>query len=107
MEHFMPKELVLKMAFSYTDADFREVVDDYVNGECFSYICFCYKCPSYICKEAAQAKVPAGKFQGVEKMITSRIALDDVVSKGFEALVTNKDDHVKIMVTPKKECLSA
>lgn len=46
-----------------------------------------------------------GKFDGVEKMITSRIILEDVVTKGFEELITNKDDHVKIMVTPKPECL--
>ncbi|OCT45300.1 (R,R)-butanediol dehydrogenase [Cladophialophora carrionii] len=74
MEHFMPKELILRVAMSYTDADFREVVQDYLDG----------------------------KFEGVERMITSRIVLDDVVQKGFEELVTNKDDHVKIMVTPKR-----
>ena len=38
-------------------------------------------------------------------MITSQILLDDVVTKGFEELVANKDDHIKIMVTPKPECL--
>jgi hypothetical protein len=46
-----------------------------------------------------------GKFDGVENMITSRIILEDVVTKGFEELITNKDHHVKIMVTPKPECL--
>jgi (R,R)-butanediol dehydrogenase/meso-butanediol dehydrogenase/diacetyl reductase len=48
-----------------------------------------------------------GKFKGFEKLVTARIALDDVVEKGFEELVNNKDVHVKILVTPKKELLSA
>ncbi len=33
-------------------------------------------------------------------MITSKISVDDVVSKGFDELITNKDRHVKILVTP-------
>lgn len=47
-----------------------------------------------------------GKFAGVEKMITARIALDDVASKGFEELLTKKDDHVKIVATPRAELLT-
>ncbi len=39
--------------------------------------------------------------------MSARIALDDVVQKGFEELVNNKDEHVKIMVTPKRELLVA
>jgi len=39
-------------------------------------------------------------------MVTSRIHLDDVVTKGFEELLNNKDDHIKILVTPKPELLS-
>ncbi|KAK5051907.1 hypothetical protein LTR84_002710 [Exophiala bonariae] len=42
-----------------------------------------------------------GRLQGYEKMITSRVALDDVVTKGFEELVARKDDHVKILISPK------
>ncbi|EXJ79935.1 hypothetical protein A1O3_08220 [Capronia epimyces CBS 606.96] len=75
---FMMKELVLRVAMAYTDEDFREVVEEFV----------------------------AGKFKGAEQMITSRILLDDVVTKGFEELVNHKDDHVKILVTPKPECLA-
>ncbi|OJJ44979.1 hypothetical protein ASPZODRAFT_17889 [Penicilliopsis zonata CBS 506.65] len=33
-----------------------------------------------------------------EKMITNKIKLDDVVEKGFEALVEHKDRHCKILV---------
>lgn len=38
-------------------------------------------------------------------MVTSRIPLEDVVHKGFEELVSNKDDHTKILVTPKHDDL--
>jgi len=36
-------------------------------------------------------------------MMTSRISLEDVVSKGFEELVNNKDDQIKILISPKKK----
>ena len=42
-----------------------------------------------------------GKLKGYDRMVTARITLDDVVSKGFEELINNKDGHIKIMVTPK------
>lgn len=32
-------------------------------------------------------------------MITSKVHVDDIVSKGFDELVKNKDEHVKILVT--------
>jgi threonine dehydrogenase-like Zn-dependent dehydrogenase len=48
----------------------------------------------------------AGKFKGVSKMITSRIPLRDIVKKGFEELVHNKDQHVKILITPKEDLLT-
>lgn len=48
-----------------------------------------------------------GKFTDIAKMVTSRILLEDVVTKGFDELMTNKDDHVKILVTPRRECLEA
>jgi hypothetical protein len=35
-------------------------------------------------------------------MVSSRIYVDDIVGKGFEELVTNKDQHVKILVTSDK-----
>lgn len=34
-------------------------------------------------------------------MVTGRIPLDDVVEKGFHELLNNKDNHIKILVTPK------
>lgn len=44
---------------------------------------------------------PAGAFDGYEKLVTRRISLEDVVTKGFEELVNNKDDQIKILVSPK------
>ena len=38
-------------------------------------------------------------------MVTSRIGLEDLVEKGVHQLMENKDDHVKILVTPRKELL--
>ena len=35
-----------------------------------------------------------------EPMITGKIALGDIVEKGFEELVNNKDAHIKILVEP-------
>ena len=52
--------------------------------------------------QALQTFTPCkGELQGYEKMITSRVALDDVVAKGFEELVARKDNHVKILISPK------
>lgn len=47
----------------------------------------------------------SGKFSGIEEMVTARIALADVVSQGFEALANKRDDHIKILVTPRAEFL--
>ena len=41
-----------------------------------------------------------GKLKGYEKLVTGRIALNDIVKKGFEELVNNKDQHIKILVNP-------
>jgi hypothetical protein len=38
-------------------------------------------------------------------MVTSRIYIDDISTKGFNELVTNKDEHIKIMVTTHKDKL--
>ena len=45
--------------------------------------------------------VRPGKLAGYEKMITGRINVDDIVKKGFEELVNNKDQHIKILVSPR------
>ncbi len=68
----------MKSSFAYNDKDFAETVEAFRSG----------------------------KFKGAGKMVTSRILLDDIAEKGFRELVDNKDDHVKILVTPKKENLA-
>jgi (R,R)-butanediol dehydrogenase/meso-butanediol dehydrogenase/diacetyl reductase len=40
-------------------------------------------------------KVDAAQF------ITGRIALDDLVGKGFRELIDNKEENVKILVSPR------
>jgi hypothetical protein len=47
----------------------------------------------------------SGKFGGVANMVESWIALEDVIHKGFEELVSNKDNHIKILVMLKRENL--
>ena len=57
------------------------------------------------CPVRAEADLVLGKFRDAEMMVTARIGLEDVPEKGFEALVKNKDAHVKILATPRKELL--
>ena len=45
------------------------------------------------------AQVAEGKIR-TEPMITGRIALDEIVRGGFEALLREKDRHAKILVSP-------
>lgn len=78
MRELMLREITMKASMAYNDTDFKETVDAFVQG----------------------------KFRGVEKMVTSRIHLDDVATKGFEELITNKDNHIKILVTPKQDRLA-
>ncbi|KGM47175.1 2,3-butanediol dehydrogenase [Pseudooceanicola atlanticus] len=56
---------------------------------------WCY--PTQIWPRIARM-VAAGNFP-IEKVITARIAAEDVVDKGFEALLDPAGEHLKIMVT--------
>lgn len=35
-------------------------------------------------------------------MVTSRIDVADIVEKGYKELINNKDQHIKILVAPRK-----
>jgi threonine dehydrogenase-like Zn-dependent dehydrogenase len=70
----MGKEIVMKSSRAYNDDDFEETVKAFTDG----------------------------KLKGFERMVTSRIALKDIAKDGFEALVKHKDDHIKILVTPRE-----
>ncbi|EEH45868.2 uncharacterized protein PADG_02018 [Paracoccidioides brasiliensis Pb18] len=72
-EHFLLKELTFKTFLAYDETDFKEVV----------------------------AAFGSGRFAGVEKMITRRISLDEIVEKGFKELTENPGDHIKIIASPK------
>ena len=50
-------------------------------------------------QEVIQA-IDEGKIKQPERLISAKISMEDVVSKGFEALLNNKDQNVKILVEP-------
>ena len=49
---------------------------------------------------AGVAKLLASGQLKAEPLITGKIQLDDIVAKGFEELVNNKDANIKIIVSP-------
>ncbi|KIW04802.1 hypothetical protein, variant [Verruconis gallopava] len=77
MQFAMMHEIIIRFSFGNDDNDYREVVED-----------FC-----------------AGKFKGAEALITRRLPVEDLAEHGLEELVRNKDDHVKIVATWRKELL--
>lgn len=88
---FMTKEMEIKSSMAYNDEDFRDTVKAFSEGIRLSDIGY------------ASIDVVVGAFPGIEKFVTSRVLLEDVVEKGLKELINNKDDHVKILVTPKRE----
>ena len=42
--------------------------------------------------------IASGKIEHPEKMITSKVPLEDAVKDGFEALLAQKDKHVKVLI---------
>lgn len=79
MQYAMFREITIKFSLGNNDNDYQEVVKDFV----------------------------AGKFKGAEQLITRRLPVEELAEKGLEELVRNKDDHVKIVATWKKELLEA
>jgi (R,R)-butanediol dehydrogenase/meso-butanediol dehydrogenase/diacetyl reductase len=49
--------------------------------------------------DEAIGMMAGGRFDG-DVLITGRIALDDIVERGFQALIEHKEEHVKILVRP-------
>lgn len=41
-----------------------------------------------------------GKIKNPESMITAKISLKNAITDGFDALLAQKDTHVKILVNP-------
>lgn len=87
---FFLKEITTKCSIAYHDKDFKETIDAFVAGQLST--------TSHI----SRLTIHAGKFEGLEKMVTSRIHIDDTPEKGFKELVNNKDHHIKILITPDK-----
>jgi (R,R)-butanediol dehydrogenase/meso-butanediol dehydrogenase/diacetyl reductase len=69
------KEITIKGSFSHIyDVDFAEAV----------------------------ALLGAGKILA-DPLITARIGIDDAIEKGFETLLQNKGEHLKILISPRSE----
>lgn len=90
---FFRKELRILSSFCYNKEDFHEVMKMMAEGEILDF--------QILLRLFGSTDLKKGTLQGYDKMITSRISLDDVVAKGFEELVARKDDHVKILISPK------
>jgi threonine dehydrogenase-like Zn-dependent dehydrogenase len=50
----------------------------------------------------AVALLGAGKIVA-DPLITSRIGIVDAIEKGFETLLRNKGEHLKILISPRNE----
>ncbi|KAL4986451.1 chaperonin 10-like protein [Aspergillus falconensis] len=79
---FMWKEITYKCSLAYNQDDFKDVVKAGLSPH-------------------TNRDRAADRFQGVKKMITNRISLEDIVEKGFKQLV-QPNDHIKILATPKR-----
>ncbi|KAJ5951524.1 chlorophyll synthesis pathway protein BchC [Penicillium vulpinum] len=74
---FMWKHITVLPSMAYNAEDFREVVK----------------------------MVAEGQLVGYENIVTARISLEDIASEGLWELIRNKDQHIKILVTPKSHLL--
>jgi len=70
---FMFKHINIRSAIIFSDEDFKETMQMLADG----------------------------KLVGYEKLITGRIRLEDIVEKGFNELINNKDEHIKILVSTR------
>lgn len=53
------------------------------------------------CGPSFSTDAKPGRFKGVERMVTHRIGLDDVVAGGLEMLLKGRAECVKILVSAK------
>ena len=86
--HFMLKDVTIRGSVVYDDEDFAEVMQMVAEGE-------------MIFPATRRADSYSGRFAGFESLVTARIGLEDLVEKGIKELISNKDKHIKILVTPK------
>jgi threonine dehydrogenase-like Zn-dependent dehydrogenase len=98
MAKFSLKELVYRASLGSANEDIKETVEDFIAGTYFIYA---------LISDPGMYSRTIGRFNGVENMVTGRISLGNLVAQGFEALIKHRDDHVKILVTPKPSLLAA
>ena len=101
----MMNEITLKASLAYDDRHFKETVDAFVAGRSYHRTCKREreKRRRRGFRIFDRSRHFPGKFQGLEGMVTSRIHIDDITTKGFDELVNNKDQHIKVMVTTHKD----
>lgn len=90
------KHVTIKFAAVYSRAEMEEAIRLLAQGE-----------PSSNSRIETlgimSSRVFTGQLHGYENMVTYRITIDDVVDQGFRRLLKNKDDDIKILVTPKSQ----
>lgn len=91
---FLVKEITIKSSLAYNDTDFKSVVQAFAAGKSESR--------THLELYLLWLTELKGRFEGLETMVTSKIHIDDIMSKGFDELITNRDQHVKILVTPDR-----
>lgn len=78
---------------TYVKGDFQDVIDAIASGMCWFASLFMHDGGyTYVLVLTAKGQLKP------EPMITRKIKLDEVEEKGFQALVHDKDNHVKILV---------
>ena len=87
---FLMKEITLRTSMVYSCEDFREVMECINQGELLY--------PGF----HMMLTILTGRYPGLERMVTGKISLDDLVSKGLKQLAESREGHIKILVTPKQ-----
>lgn len=83
------RESTYTSVLGYNAEDFQAIVDRLRDGEFYLLVCKCVR--------EGETDVMVGTIQPGQ-MITAKITLENLVKEGFEALVKDKDSHVKILV---------
>ncbi|KIW66363.1 chlorophyll synthesis pathway protein BchC [Phialophora macrospora] len=92
---FFLKEIKFSSSCCYNANDFRETMELVANGMLRMISPTSYM--STLLNDSTK-----GQVKNYEQMVTTRIALEDTVRGGFEELINNKDNHVKILISPKR-----
>jgi hypothetical protein len=94
---FFKKEINFQSSMAYSSEDFRDTVTMLALGR---------QPHSHPFGEKAYSpSFKTGKYRPLADMVTARVLLEDVVTHGFEELLSSTDNHLKILVTSKRSNL--